>query len=181
MTHADSNTRMTTVPVVLSDGIDFLDISGRMRRGHGDITISGPVSLEVEDEIQKSIRFAAELADLGEFEFPDLSGIDLHLRFSCRFSELPVVGTSYGLGLTVEILRLFSNRSFPADSCFTGATSPTGGINPVGMLGAKRNAAARAGFRRIFVPSEQLEFFCPTIDQCPVDSVFVAWGVLTYA
>jgi predicted S18 family serine protease len=171
---------MTTVPVVLHDGIDFLDITGRMRRGRGDIFISGPVSPEVEDEIQKAIRFAAELSDLGEFVFPDLSCVDIHLAFTCRLSQLPVVGTSYGLGLGVEILRLFSARSFPVDCCYTGELTDDGSTAPVGMLPSKRAAAAREGFGRIFLPAEQLDFFCSVIDQSPVESIYQAWTVLTY-
>lgn len=180
MTHAPLPATMTTVPVVLADGIDFLDIDSRLRKGTGNLFVSGPISPEVEDEIQKSIRFAAQLADYGELELPDLSRFDLYLSFTCRCSELPVVGTSYGLGLGIEILRLFSGRSFPAGSCYTGELAADGGVSPVGMLGSKRDAAARAGYERLFLPTEQLDLFCSVIDQCPVESIFQAWGVLTY-
>lgn len=171
---------MTAVPVVLSDGIDFLDITARFRRGRGDIIVSGLVSPEVENEFEKVVSFAAELADLGEFEFPDLSRLDLHLNLTCRFSQLPVVGTSYGLGLGVEILRLFSARNFPTDCCYTGELDADGRATPVGMLPSKRAAAAREGFTRIFLPSQQLDLFCSVIDQSPVESIWQAWTILTY-
>jgi hypothetical protein len=171
---------MTTVPVVLSDGIDFLDIRARFKRGHGDVIISGPISPEIEDELQKAIRFAEQLSDLGEFEFPDLSGYDLHLSFSCRLSQLPIVGTSYGLGLGVEILRLFSGRNFANDFCYSAELNVDGSASPVGMLERKREAAARGGYSRIFLCAEQIDLFCAMIDQSPIETIYDAWGILTY-
>lgn len=172
---------MVSIPVCLDDNTtDILRIHSRLKRGHGNILLLGAISGEIENEIQKAIRCAADLGDLGEFEFPDLSVFDLHISFTCRLSDLPIVGQSYGLGLGVELLRLFSGRSWPLNWCYTGCLGADGSILPVECLEQKLSGAATAGFDRAFLPSKQLRFWEKNIRQVPVTSLYEAWGVLCY-
>jgi len=172
---------MTAIPVVFDDSTtDILDISARLKRGRGGIFISGNISSEVEYEIHKAIFHSAQLADFGEFKFPDLSLNDLHIDFACRFSDAPIIGQSYGLGLGVELLRLFSGRSFNASFCYTGCVDANGCVVPVEKLREKCHGAAGRGFDRIFLPTIQLDFCQREIRQVPVATIFEAWGVLGY-
>jgi ATP-dependent Lon protease len=171
---------MTCIPVILNDGTDILRINGSVRRGNGCITLTGPVSLEIENELEKALSHAQCIADLGEFRFPDLSNVDIHLTFSCQSSELPVSGASYGLGLGIEILRLLSGRRWTDNQCYTGCVDERGDVVPVEGFKRKLHCAAAAGFSRIFVPHDQLDYFSPEIAQVPVESLFEAWSVLSY-
>lgn len=171
---------MISVPVLCDDTIDILDISAKMRRGHGDLSVSGPISSEVEDEIQKSIQCATVLSSLGEFPLPDLSTLDLHISFSCRITNLPVSGHSYGLGLGVELLRLFSRRSWSAHICYTGGLSADGSINSVGGTEQKIIGAIERGFNEIFLPASQLSFLPLQIVQHPCSDIYEVWSILTY-
>lgn len=172
---------MTYIPVILDDGTtDILGITATLGRGHGNILVSGLVSTEIENEIPKAIRCAAALADLGEFDFPDLPNLNLRLSFGLRFGSIPVSGESYGLGLAVELLRVFANRSWSPTQCFTGCIDECGEVLPVEQLAKKLHGAANAGFSRTFIPSSQLDFWNKEMRQVPVESVWEAWGVLNY-
>lgn len=171
---------MISVPVLVNTDVDILQIQATLKRGSGEILISGLFAEGIEDEITKAIRFCTELADLEEFKFPNLTIHNLIISFSCKLSELPVDGRSYGLGLAVELLRVFSRRSFRNSTCYTGLLLPDGKIGTVRGFQEKLNGAAKNGFSRAFVPASQLDFFNSEISQIPIDTIYEAWTRLVY-
>ena len=171
---------MISVPVLCDSSIDILDISAKMRKGHGELTVSGPISLEVEHELQKAISVATQLSSFGEFRLPDLSTTDLHIDFKCRLTDLPISGNSYGLGLGVELLRLFSRRPGWPSFCFTGCLESSGDILPVNGVGQKIHGAIERGFERIYLPASQLDFSPRQIEQHPCCDIFDLWARLIY-
>lgn len=171
---------MISVPVLCDSSIDILDISAKMRKGHGDLTVSGPISTEVEHAISKAIAIATQLSSFGEFHLPDLSITDLHIDFKCRLTNLPISGNSYGLGLGIELLRLFSRRPGWASACFTGGLESAGNIVPIDGAQQKIRGAIERGFERIYLPASQLDFSPRQIEQHPCSDIFELWGHLVY-
>lgn len=171
---------MISIPVVTPNGTDILDVVSSFSRGDGSIILSGSISLEIENELQKALRFATELASYGEFSLPDFSIKTLRISFKLRRSDIPISGHSYGLGLAMSLFSLFSARDGNAHWCYSGGIGERGELLQVECLEQKIHGATAEGFTRIFVPKAQLNFFENRIQQVAADDIFEAWGFFNY-
>ncbi len=166
--------------VIEGSEIFRLEVIAVSRPGTGHITISGPITQEFEHVLESTIRCIYLLSELGEFPDPKLDCRDLHLGLRAPSTESPIGGESYGLALFACLTGLFSGTSISDNDAFTGAVSEGGRISPVERISEKRSACPKLGIGRLFIPGCQLDFFCSTVNQCPVDTVFECWSVLHY-
>ena len=59
--------------------------------------------------------------------------------------------------MTTAIASLVTGNAFPADWAMTGEVSLRGAVTAIGGLPEKLLAAHRAGVRRVFIPSDNME------------------------
>lgn len=168
------------VPILDNSRIEVLEIVAMLRAGTGNVTITGPITQEIENVYARAVELSYSLSDLGEFPEPQLNDHDLHIRFKCSTSDAPIGGESYGLGLFVCLAGLFSGRSPQVGDGFTGILGESGEVLAVDEIESKRLGAPTVGITRLFLPGGQLSFFCRSVNQCPVQSVFECWSVLRY-
>lgn len=167
--------------IALLDHLPFritCDVS--LVRGRGEILISGPVEPTIEETINASIGFAAQLADFDEGPFPDLSNHNIHIRIRLPATSAPVVGPSLGLLVSLEIICATLRRRPTIPSYVTGAIDYDGNVLPVGAVEEKRVGVAALGGERLILPASQLDFFSSSIIQIPVSNIFEAYRAVTY-
>jgi len=98
------------------------------------------------ESIRGSLWLSAMVAALDRRD--NLSGVRLTLELSGEID-----GPSAGATLCLAVLSALDGRPFPADCAVTGTIMPDGTIGGVGALAEKIKAAAKAGIRRVFIPS----------------------------
>jgi hypothetical protein len=115
---------------------------------------ASPLSLAVSEDtpggagesVRASLWLAAMVAALDRMD--PLAGTKVSLELSGA-----VDGPSAGAGVCLAILSALDGRDFPQDCAVTGAIMPDGTIGGVGGIAAKLRAAARAGVRRVLIPT----------------------------
>lgn len=98
------------------------------------------------ESIRASLWLSAMVAALDRRD--NLSGVRLTLELSGEID-----GPSAGATLCLAVLSALDGRPFPADCAATGTIMPDGTIGGVGAIAEKIKAAAKAGLRRVFIPS----------------------------
>lgn len=166
--------------VIYEEQVLTLEVGVSLEAGTGEVFIDGPVDAGIETNFNRAFAFAHNMADLEEFTIPDLSGIDIYLSFKLPIPEVPVVGDSYGLALTLALCCAFEGNVVNPELVITGCLDELGNITHVEGIDRKRTAAAKLGYRHIMLPSGQLDFFNKDIDQIPVRDVFEAWTSISY-
>jgi ATP-dependent Lon protease len=166
--------------VIYEDQVLTLDVGVTFEKGTGEVFVSGPVDEGIEKNFNRAFEFAHNLADLEEFILPDFSGIDIHLRFGLAIPDVPIVGDSYGLALTLALCCACEGMELNENICITGCLDHNGDIVVVEGIERKRFAAAKLGYRHIMLPAGQLDYFNKDIDQIPVRNVFEAWTSISY-
>lgn len=151
-----------------------------LRRGDGDIYISGPVDNTIEETINASIGFANTICDLEGNRFPDLSRFNILVRIALPATASPLIGPSYGLLLGLQTIFAFAGRKPTFHAFVTGEISNSGDVYAVGAITAKRKGVATLGGERLVLPSSQLDLFSTEIIQIPVNNIFQAYSILTY-
>lgn len=157
-----------------------LEVQAWTKPGKGNITLTGPITVESEHVLERCLDGIYTLAEYGELSTAKLHDLDLHLRFVSRSTGHAIAGESYSLALFVAIASVISGRSPASDWAFTGCVGEAGQISPVEGLDDKRRGATALGITRLFIPASQLDFFCDHIDQVPCETIYEAWSVLTY-
>jgi hypothetical protein len=98
------------------------------------------------ESLRASVWMAATVAALERRD--DLAGTRVVLQLPGQ-----VDGPSAGGAVCLAILSALDGRAWPADAAMTGAVMPDGTVGGVGAVAAKLRAAARAGAKRVIVPS----------------------------
>jgi ATP-dependent Lon protease len=167
--------------IALLDGLPFrVQCSIVLRKGDGDIYISGPVDNTIEESINESIGFANTICDHEGIKFPSLGNKNILVRIGLPLSHAPIVGPSLGLLLGLQLTFAITGRRPPYHAFVTGELNSKGDVFAVGGIAAKRKGAAELGGERLVLPASQLDFFSTEIIQIPVTSIFEAYSILTY-
>ncbi|MBL9091643.1 MAG: hypothetical protein JNL96_10490, partial [Planctomycetaceae bacterium] len=139
---------------ILTVTTDHQGVCGRLRFACVRKPDHTPLSLAVAEDtpggagesLRASSWLAAMVAALDRRD--SLAGTTLSIELSGAID-----GPSAGAGICLAILSALDGRDFPRDCAVTGAIMPDGTIGGVGGLAPKLRAAARAGIRRVIIPT----------------------------
>ncbi|MBO7389555.1 MAG: endopeptidase La, partial [Oscillospiraceae bacterium] len=133
-------------------GGEILYIETLLTKGTGKLTITGRLG----DVMKESAQIAVSLV---KSVYPDKAEIleknDLHIHVPD--GATPKDGPSAGIALTSAIASLLSGIPVSPAVAMTGEVSLRGGVNPIGGLPEKLMAAQRAGVKKVFIPSDNVE------------------------
>lgn len=160
----------------------ILSICAMFREGNGKLLLTGTLGQEIRIALLAAISAIHELDSYVEgFDPTIFANRNLHITVSVDdIQDLPVIGESYGLALSMAVLAAAIHRTLPTDLVFTGCIGPAGEVLPVGGIADKRKAAKQLGFSRIMLPCSQLDMMGNDIIQCPVKDVQEAFSVTFY-
>ena len=133
-------------------GGEILYIETLLTKGSGKLTITGRLG----DVMKESAQIAVSLV---KSVYPEKAEIleknDLHIHVPD--GATPKDGPSAGIALTSAIASLLSGIPVSPAVAMTGEVSLRGGVNPIGGLPEKLMAAQRAGVKKVFIPSDNVE------------------------
>lgn len=173
---------MSTAQAIVLLGTDHFPLLVRadFRDGNGKLYLQGTLGQEIRIALLAAIGAIHELDSYVDgFDSTIFAKRNLHITVSVpEITDLPVVGESYGLALSMAILAAAIRKPIPTDVVFTGCIGPAGEVLPVGGIANKRRAAKKLGFTRIMLPCSQLDMMNNEIIQCPVKDVRDAFTVV---
>ena len=102
--------------------------------------------------------------------FIDISQYNIHINFT---GGIPVDGPSAGVAILCSVYSAIKEQAVDSNVAFTGEVSIKGDIKPVGGVAQKIMAAKRAGAKKVFIPSDNMQtsFANFDIDIVPVDCI----------
>jgi len=168
--------------VLLGTSHFVLSIRADFRSGNGKLFLEGTLGQEIRIALLAAINAINELESYVDgFDPTIFAHKNLHITISVpEIKDLPVVGESYGLALSMAILAAAIHKPIPAGIVYTGCVGPAGEVLPVGGIKEKRGAARKLGFDRIMLSCSQLDMMNNEIIQCPVKNVQEAFSVTFY-
>lgn len=151
---------------VSAEGKGFvLDIEAIVKKcmpGRGSLTVTGIIEEEEFEgrgrRLKKGSSINASVKNVltAMSEKLDLSPEDynIHVNFP---SSVPVDGPSAGTAIMTAVYSAFFGLPLDGALALTGEVSIFGNVLPVGGVGAKINAAANAGIKRVVIPKENFK------------------------
>jgi ATP-dependent Lon protease len=138
-------------------GGDILFIESSRVAGTGKLILTGQLGDVMKESAQTAVTLVkAQAAQLG-FSTEGLDKQDLHIHVPA--GAIPKDGPSAGVAMFMSLASLFANRTIRSDVAMTGEISLRGLVLPVGGIKEKVIAAARAGIRRVILPSRNRRDF----------------------
>ena len=138
-------------------GGDILFIESSRVPGSGKLILTGQLGDVMKESAQTAVTLVkAQAAQLG-FNGEGLDKQDLHIHVPA--GAIPKDGPSAGVAMFMSLASLLANRTIRSDVAMTGEISLRGLVLPVGGIKEKVIAAARAGIRRIILPSRNRKDF----------------------
>ncbi len=135
-----------------SAGGEILYVESLFTKGSGQLKMTGKLG----DVMKESALLAVSLV---KSLYPDkakqFKENDLHIHVP--EGAVPKDGPSAGITMTAAVASLVTDIPFPADWAMTGEVSLRGSVTGIGGLPEKLLAAQRAGVKRVFIPSENLD------------------------
>ena len=151
---------------VSAEGKGFvLDIEAIVKKcipGRGSLTVTGIIEEEefegrgrrlkkgssINASVKNVLTAMSEKLDLRPEDY------NIHVNFP---SSVPVDGPSAGTAIMTAVYSAFFGLPLDGALALTGEVSIFGNVLPVGGVGAKINAAANAGIKRVVIPKENFK------------------------
>jgi ATP-dependent Lon protease len=132
-------------------GGDILFIEAARAPGKGGLILTGQLGEVMRESAQAALTLVRSQA--GSFgvapEIFEKSDIHIHVPAGAT----PKDGPSAGVAIFIALVSLLSDRTVRGDTAMTGEISLRGLVLPVGGIKEKVTAAARAGLKRVMLPS----------------------------
>ena len=135
-----------------SVGGEILYVESLFTKGSGQVITTGKLGDVMKESAQIAVSLVKNLFPEKAKQFKDH---DLHIHVP--EGAVPKDGPSAGVTMTTAIASLVTGIAFPADWAMTGEVSLRGAVTAIGGLPEKLLAAHRAGVKRVFIPSENME------------------------
>lgn len=152
-------------------------VNARLRRGQGRMLFAGAMPQSFVGPTRAAINVCTQLDFLSDFNPSVLGTSDLIISVN---SPAPIIGESLQLALCVAVIAELLGKRVPNNAAYTGIVGPAGEVIAVEEISAKRMAAKQLGFKKLFLPTSQLDFYNPYITQCPVSSLEEAISITFY-
>lgn len=135
-----------------SVGGEILYVESLFTKGSGQVLTTGKLGDVMKESAQIAVSLVKSLFPEKAKQFKEH---DLHIHVP--EGAVPKDGPSAGVTMTTAIASLVTGNAFPADWAMTGEVSLRGAVTAIGGLPEKLLAAHRAGVRRVFIPSDNME------------------------
>ena len=135
-----------------SVGGEILYVESLFTKGSGQVITTGRLGDVMKESAQIAVSLVKNLFPEKAKQFKDH---DLHIHVP--EGAVPKDGPSAGVTMTTAIASLVTGIAFPADWAMTGEVSLRGAVTAIGGLPEKLLAAHRAGVKRVFIPSENMD------------------------
>lgn len=132
-------------------GGDILFIEAARAPGKGGLILTGQLGEVMRESAQAALTLVrSQAASFGVApEIFEKSDIHIHVPAGAT----PKDGPSAGVAIFIALVSLLSDRTVRGDTAMTGEISLRGLVLPVGGIKEKVTAAARAGLKRVMLPS----------------------------
>jgi len=147
----------TTVPGVATGlawtpvGGDILFVEATRVPGNGKLILTGQLGDVMKESAQAAMSLVKSRLDRLGIDPALFEKSDVHIHVPA--GAIPKDGPSAGVAMTMALVSLLTNRTIRSDTAMTGEISLRGLVLPVGGIKEKTAAAARAGLKRVLLPS----------------------------
>jgi ATP-dependent Lon protease len=136
-------------------GGDILFVEATVMPGKGRLVLTGLLGDVMKESAQAAVslvRSRAEQIGLAP-DFTEKNDLHIHVPAGA----IPKDGPSAGLAIVTALVSLLTKRPVPPDLAMTGEITLRGRVMPVGGIKEKVLAAARAGIRKLLVPTKNAD------------------------
>ncbi|MBM4156618.1 MAG: endopeptidase La [Lentisphaerae bacterium] len=133
-------------------GGDILFVEATAMPGKGRIVLTGLLGDVMKESAQAAVSFVRSRAGQFGMAADYMEKNDLHIHVPA--GAIPKDGPSAGLAIVTALVSMLTKRPVPPDLAMTGEITLRGRVMPVGGIKEKVLAAARAGIRRLLVPTK---------------------------
>jgi ATP-dependent Lon protease len=132
-------------------GGDILFVESARMPGNGKLILTGQLGDVMKESAQAALSLVkAQATELGiDPKLFDHSDIHVHVPAGA----IPKDGPSAGVAMFTSLASLFKGKPVRADVAMTGEISLRGLVLPIGGVKEKTIAAARAGIKKVILPS----------------------------
>jgi ATP-dependent Lon protease len=153
----------TSIPGVVTGlawtptGGDILFVEATKIPGNGRLILTGQLGDVMKESAQAALSLVkGQMPELGLPE-DTFEKSDIHIHVPA--GAIPKDGPSAGVAMFMALVSLLTRRTLPSDTAMTGEISLRGLVLPVGGIKEKMVAAARAGIKRVLLPSRNRRDF----------------------
>lgn len=142
-----------------------IEVTATYRKGNGNLTVTGAAESETVSLGSRRLtrRSTAVAAAENALQFLESAcsfcadDYQIHVSFP---SVALADGPSAGLAVLVALYSAVFSVPVSDDVAFTGEVTPRGAVLPVGGTVQKATAAAEAGIKRVYMPTENADAIC---------------------
>ncbi len=132
-------------------GGDILFIEAARAPGKGSLILTGQLGDVMRESAQAALSLVKNRAQSLGLDPSIFEKSDIHIHVPA--GATPKDGPSAGVAMFTALYSLLSGRTVRSDTAMTGEISLRGLVLPVGGIKEKVTAAARAGLKRVLLPS----------------------------
>ncbi len=153
-------------------GGDILFIEATRIPGSGKLILTGQLGEVMRESAQAALSIVKNRAESLGIDPQRFETIDIHIHVPA--GAVPKDGPSAGIAIFLALVSLLTRRCVRSDTAMTGEISLRGLVLPVGGIKEKVVAAARAGIKRVLLPSRNRKDYEEIPEQARKD-IEVIW------
>jgi ATP-dependent Lon protease len=138
-------------------GGDILFIEATRIPGNGRLILTGQLGDVMKESAQAALSLVKGRTSPLRLDPEMFEKSDIHVHVPA--GAIPKDGPSAGVAMYTALVSLLTNRTVRSDTAMTGEISLRGLVLPIGGVKEKVVAAARAGIRRVMLPSRNRKDF----------------------
>jgi ATP-dependent Lon protease len=138
-------------------GGDILFIEATRLPGSGRLILTGQLGDVMKESAQAALSIVKNRAASFGIDAERFERSDIHIHVPA--GATPKDGPSAGVAMFLALVSLMTDRTVRSDTAMTGEISLRGLVLPIGGVKEKVVAAARAGIRRVMLPSRNRKDF----------------------
>jgi ATP-dependent Lon protease len=132
-------------------GGDILFIEATRLPGNGKLILTGQLGDVMKESAQAALSIVKNRAAFFGIDAERFEKSDIHIHVPA--GATPKDGPSAGVAMFLALTSLMTDRTVRSDTAMTGEISLRGLVLPIGGVKEKVVAAARAGIKRVMLPS----------------------------
>ena len=152
-------------------GGDILFIEATRVPGTGKLILTGQLGEVMRESAQAALSIVKNRADPLGIEPARFEKSDIHVHVPA--GAVPKDGPSAGVAIYLALVSLLTRRCVRNDTAVTGEISLRGLVLPVGGIKEKVVAAARAGIKRVLLPTRNRKDFDDIPEEARRDVEFI--------
>jgi ATP-dependent Lon protease len=151
-------------------GGDILFIEATMMKGKGSMILTGQMGDVMKESATAAMSFVRSNAGNLGVDEDTFATKDIHIHIPA--GSIPKDGPSAGVTMITAITSLLTDRPVDHELAMTGEITLRGLVLPVGGIKEKVLAAARAGIKRVLLPTRNEKDLLEIGDEVELDVEF---------